>query len=150
MTKRIYVSPGRYALVDDDDAERIAAVDWSPVFGGRTTYARTNSTKIGASQRSMHRLVMRAAVGTVVDHINGEGLDNRKENLRIVTTAENAQNRFGHARFATHKTKDQVQLTPFQLPPAAPLHPLKQTPRMRRLARFQKAARRQAEIAAMK
>lgn len=41
----------------------------------------------------LHRVVMNAPDGVKVDHINGDGLDNRKENLRMCTNSENAWNR---------------------------------------------------------
>ncbi|MCE7699722.1 MAG: HNH endonuclease [Methanobacterium paludis] len=41
----------------------------------------------------MHRLIMGAPKGMVVDHINHNGLDNRKSNLRVVTHRQNMQNR---------------------------------------------------------
>ncbi len=41
----------------------------------------------------MHRLIMDCPDGMDVDHINGDGLDNRRENLRIVTRSQNLRNR---------------------------------------------------------
>lgn len=145
MTKRIYVCPGRYALVDDEDAPRVASVDWGPAYASTTMYARTNSARIGKSQQLMHRLIMRAAVGTIIDHINGDGLDNRRENLRFVTAQENALNRFGHSRFTKHKAGEQ-ELSPFQK--SQKLGPLEESLRSRRLQRFRRMNKRALEQAA--
>jgi len=44
----------------------------------------------------MHRIIMNCPPGLLVDHINGNGLDNRKENLRIVTVEVNNNNAKSH------------------------------------------------------
>lgn len=111
MVKRIWVRKGKYALIDDEDAERVSKVDWHLVQSPTTLYARTFDKRIGKSQQLLHRMVIGAQPGEIVDHINGDGLDNRRANLRIVTAAENAANRFDHDRKYHHVGGD-LALTP--------------------------------------
>jgi hypothetical protein len=47
----------------------------------------------GCRTKSVHRIVMNAPKGLDIDHINGDPLDNRKENLRICTRSQNCQNK---------------------------------------------------------
>lgn len=93
--KEIPLSRGLVALVDDADYEFLMQWKWSatsptagPVYavrgyrvGGRTCPVR------------MHRQILGIPVNWIVDHINGDGLDNRKVNLRLATPDQNAQNR---------------------------------------------------------
>jgi hypothetical protein len=92
MVKRIFLQKGFSALVDDEDAARIGAVKWNVRLSGTAAYAVTRNKKIEASQRLMHRMILKASPAQIVDHINGNGLDNRRCNLRIVRHAENVSN----------------------------------------------------------
>lgn len=87
MTKEIPLTKGLSALVDDDDFESLNQRKWCAVKGGHTHYAFAGSGKI-----SMHRHLLAPAKGQFVDHINGNGLDNRRKNLRLCSHAENLRN----------------------------------------------------------
>jgi len=58
-------------------------------------YAAIKVDKKTGARRMLHRVIMNAPPGKVVDHINHNTLDNRKDNLRIVSYVENARNRAG-------------------------------------------------------
>lgn len=89
----------KFAIIDCDDYEKIKPFSWCMVrgttFSRLTFYAGTNLPRIegGYKFTKMHRILMDAPDHLVVDHINGDGLDNRRENLRLCTSRENARNR---------------------------------------------------------
>lgn len=86
--KKISLTQGKFALVDDKDFDRINGWKWSLLQG---RYAHRSAGKAGWLR--MHRVVMDASAGDVVDHINGDGLDNRRRNLRLCTQQQNSLNR---------------------------------------------------------
>ena len=92
------------AIVDDEDFEWLRQFRWYWVdngpggrYGGR--YGGHAVGRLGRlpnnPPEAMHRVITNAPRGFDVDHINGDTLDNRRENLRVVTHAENMQNRRG-------------------------------------------------------
>lgn len=84
--KTIKLTKGYEAIVDDEDYESLAAVKWRAFESKGTVYAcRAHSTL-------MHRVLVPHA-GETVDHINGNGLDNRRANLRAATFSENQRNK---------------------------------------------------------
>lgn len=102
--KKIKVGLSNFAIVDDSDYQRVSSFNWCIHADG---YAINKipigpSPKNGRENRSvdtlMHRLILGAKKGEIVDHINGNRLDNRKENLRLV-------NRFQH-RWNSGKRSD--------------------------------------------
>lgn len=93
-TKRILLrNTGNYALVDEDDYDKVNA--FSPWYENDSGYA-IKKTRIKGKSVSirMHMLINDTPIGCGfhTDHINGNRLDNRKENLRAVTPALNAWN----------------------------------------------------------
>lgn len=90
---RIPLSQGKFAIVDPDDYFRLSKRKWYAVKGSSTFYAAGTIFKGGKKRRlHMHREVLKAADDMYVDHINHNGLDNRKANLRVATFAQNAWN----------------------------------------------------------
>lgn len=93
--KTIPLPNGISAIVDDDDYDRIMSFGaWNCSRSLHVWYAHKNHG--GRKNRKclmMHRVIMNAPDGLDVDHINGDGLDNRKENLRICTRSKNNASR---------------------------------------------------------
>lgn len=84
------LTKGFVALVDDVDAH-LAAFKWNARrAGAHLVYAQRSC---GPSTISLHREITGAAPGQFVDHINGNGLDNRSSNLRLCTAGGNSRNR---------------------------------------------------------
>ncbi len=86
----IPLTQGQFAIVDAEDYDRLAQHKWCAVKGRDTFYAqRFKDGKIVG----MHREIMRAPKGMMCDHRNHNGLDNRKSNLRLCTSAQNQYNK---------------------------------------------------------
>lgn len=92
----VQLTQGKIALVDDEDYILVSGISWQPNYGPHTYYARgmLSRTLNNGKQKaiSMHRLIMDAKPGQQVDHINGNGWDNRRENLRFATNRQNQGN----------------------------------------------------------
>lgn len=79
----------KFAKVDDADFPRLSKFSWSPYKGSTKIYAqRSDGVK-------MHRLLLglKKGDGYQTDHRNGDGLDNRRANLRKATRSQNGGNR---------------------------------------------------------
>jgi hypothetical protein len=103
----VSLSQGMVAIVDPCDIDFVAQWRWFYFSGSNrslTGYAVRNRRVGDPGHKGvvyMHRELMGAAKGLVVDHINGNGLDNRRVNLRIATHRQNCRNRRGAERNST-------------------------------------------------
>jgi hypothetical protein len=100
--KTIPLTKGYKALVDKADYERLSQYKWYfclKAKGDKTGYAihdfRANPEiikKYGSRHISMHRFLLNPKKDRNIDHINGDGLDNQRKNLRVCTQSQNAAN----------------------------------------------------------
>jgi hypothetical protein len=106
--RRIPLSQGKYAIVDPDDYEALSRDKWYAAKGHNTFYAVRGKWAKNRKKRTeirMHRLIMKPPRNMFVDHINHNGLDNRKANLRLATYSQNVHNRKKFAKRASSKYK---------------------------------------------
>lgn len=91
----IMLTQQKVALVDDDMFLNLTNYTWCAQTRKHTSYALRFSSSLGTRNCIyMHQEILgKIPYGFVTDHINGNGLDNRKENLRIVSHRGNNQNR---------------------------------------------------------
>jgi hypothetical protein len=88
--KEIPLTQGKVALVDDEDFEMLSQFKWHALFGKGKWYAERSV--FGGPYIRMHNQIMHEREGWRVDHKNGNGLDNRRENLRYANSRQNNQN----------------------------------------------------------
>lgn len=91
--KVINLKNGGHVIVDDEDFEFLSQWQWSQHNSGTKIYARREEYINGKRKRIyMHREILKGF--PLIDHKNGDGLDNRKENLRSATKSQNASNSY--------------------------------------------------------
>ncbi len=99
MSVAIPLTKGKVAIVDDADAEMLSQYRWCYLSVG---YAARHE-RINGKDRMilMHRFLLSASPEQLVDHINGNGLDNRRENIRLCTKADNQRNQRRNSKNTT-------------------------------------------------
>lgn len=92
--KKIPLTQGKFAIVDDKDYEMLSQHKWYAHKGGRTYYAYGH-TRDGTKLHTviMHRAILRPRQGLQIDHCDGNGLNNQRDNLRPCTQSQNQHNR---------------------------------------------------------
>lgn len=95
MSKELQLTRGYVAIVDDEDFHRVSKFKWYPRIkkNRKTIYVMRNSVPRSGNPVFLHNEIRPAVAGFLVDHRNGNGLDNRKENLRYATSQQSAWNR---------------------------------------------------------
>lgn len=91
MTREIPLTRGAFAIVDDEDFARLNRLKW---YCSASCYA-VRTVHVGGKSKPvfMHKVIRPVPEGFEVDHINGNRLDNRRENLRRVSHQQNQRNK---------------------------------------------------------
>lgn len=89
-TIQIPLSRGKVAIIDAADFDKVKDFSWY-ASERKKLYAKMDSAE--GKKVYMHRVITGAKKGQIVDHINGNVLDNRRRNLRLVTNSQNCWNR---------------------------------------------------------
>lgn len=96
--KKIPLTRGLVALVDDEDFKWLAVHRW---FAQRANQGFVAARQIpngtgGQALLLMHRAILDAPPGLVVDHVHHDTLDNRRSNIRVCSYSQNSQNAYSH------------------------------------------------------
>ena len=88
---KVPLTRGLFAIVDDSDASLVVPYKWyaKPASNGRTWYA---VREVDGRRVWMHHVICPPLASKTVDHIDGDGLDNRRDNLRSATKNEQCHN----------------------------------------------------------
>ncbi len=93
--RRIYLGEGEWTIVDADVYYRLGNIKWC-LKGHKTKLYAIGGVRNGCGKGiemvHLHREIANAPKGRIVDHINGDSLDNRRANLRLATRSQNCQN----------------------------------------------------------
>ena len=92
MSKEIELTQGQITIIDDEDYDFLSQWKWKVSYDTHTKSYRAMRNE-NKKVVFMHRIIMNTPANLIVDHINHDTLDNRKQNLRNVTQSQNSMNR---------------------------------------------------------
>lgn len=90
---RIPLTKGFEAIIDAADVTLVSEYRWHAMINKSSGHVYARCTVHGIRQIFMHRILMQAQKGEQIDHIDGNGLNNRRANLRRATSSQNQANR---------------------------------------------------------
>lgn len=88
----VLLSPEHCSVIDTEDLPKVVEYNWYAAKNGRNVYAQAH---INGSVVQMQRWLLVAPKGMLVDHKDCNTLNNRRENLRVVTRKQNNENKHG-------------------------------------------------------
>jgi hypothetical protein len=89
----VELTQGLFATIDASDVDKVRDFVWCAAKSGRNIYAQSSFKKNGKTKTvQMHRLLIECLSGFHVDHIDRNGINNKKDNLRLVSVAKNIRN----------------------------------------------------------
>lgn len=92
--KKILLTQGKIALVDDEDYKRLSKFKWNYEGTGGSNYAKRSVRVQGLQNQKTIRMCCEILqTNELIDHKDTNGLNYQKSNLRLCTSAQNAQNR---------------------------------------------------------
>lgn len=96
--REIQLTRGLVAIVDETDFERVSSNRWIAVLDNNGAWRAISRASVRGKRRTLQlgRFIMDAPPGLLVDHANGDPLDNRRANLRLCSRSENNRNRRRH------------------------------------------------------
>lgn len=106
--KIIGLTQGKTAIVSDSDFNSVSRFKWQAVERSGKWYARARLPSPAAKSIYvyLHRFILNPTGRFVVDHKNGDGLDNRRSNIRISSQSQNLMNmdrKSGHKGYCRHR-----------------------------------------------
>lgn len=107
--KKIPLTHGYFTLVDDEDFEFLSQWKWFAQKMAHTIYAARKPWVSGGRGKStkifMHRIILNTPTHMQTDHMDGDGLNNQKANIRVVTRRDNMLNRARWAKGNISKSR---------------------------------------------